>query len=420
MTAVQTSLYLVAVALCLFSTGVDARAGRGRTSTYFTVFLLIQSATFIFELLMAHPATPFKALSLASLMASSLLLAPCLWLAFQEHIGGTRPSLRNLPRTHWLPILAGSLLVVPLASSAHAGTTYANPLDSSSWLYSKVIHTTMLLCMGIFVVQVPWYLVRCRRILLTRLAGQQPHWAQWPLAIVATTWMLAIVRTVDCAFLKCPPLFSLTVAVISVGVTIGALYLLLRQVGGESAGVPDEHASARRGGAELEVPQPVAPAAQPIAESAIAPPAEAYAKSPLGAAARARIRRKLEASLARGAYRESGLSLRSLSDGLNESPHYVSQVISQDLGTSFYELVNEHRIREAQRRLRAAPRETVLAIAMDVGFNSKSAFHAAFRRLTGTTPSGFRNGDSPRFPAKGDSHVGSASSPMGQDAEGTR
>ena len=68
----------------------------------------------------------------------------------------------------------------------------------------------------------------------------------------------------------------------------------------------------------------------------------------------------------------------------------MSQVISQDLNTSFYELVSGYRIGEAKRLLHAAPQETVLEIAMNVGFNSKSAFHNAFRRCTGLTPSEFR------------------------------
>ena len=215
----------------------------------------------------------------------------------------------------------------------------------------------MLLCIAIYVAQVPWYLVRCRRMLLERLAGHRSHWAQWPLAIVATTWGLAILRTVDCAFLKCPPVFSLGVALTSVGVTIGALYLLLREF------TPDTPDTAVRG----------------------------YAKSPLGAPVRHRIRCKLETMLAH-LYKKSDLNLTSLSQALNENPHYVSQVISQDLATSFYELVNGYRIREAQRLLRDAPGETVLAIAMNVGFNSKSAFNSAFRRVTGMTPSDFRGG----------------------------
>lgn len=354
MSGVQTSLYLVAVALCVFCTGLTSRM-RGRPLRFFTAFLIIQSGTFLCELLMAHPATPLKSLWLSLLMSGSLLLAPCLWLAFQESIAGFRPRLAELPRGHLWAIAAGFLLTLPLMLSAHLGTTFANPLRETNWLHSRFIHTTMLLCIGIFVVQVPWYLVRCRRILLARLTGQGGHWAELPLAIVLTTWALAIIRTLDCAFIKWPPMFSLVVAVVSVSVTVGALYLLLRKF------------------AVNEKPE-----------------AGAYAKSPLGEAQRVRIRRKLEASLVQdGIYKRSDLTLRALSETLNESPHYVSQVISQELDTSFYELVNGYRIGEAKRLLRESP-ETVLAIAMHVGFNSKSAFHTAFRRCTGITPTEFR------------------------------
>jgi AraC-like DNA-binding protein len=121
------------------------------------------------------------------------------------------------------------------------------------------------------------------------------------------------------------------------------------------------------------------------------PAAERYAKSRLGDAVRRRIRRKLEAALAeQGVYKRSDLSLGTLSEMLNESPHYVSQVISQELTSNFYDLVNRYRVEHAKRLLRESPDCNVLTIAMDCGFNSKSAFHAAFRRSTGTTPSNFR------------------------------
>jgi len=353
----QTSLYLVAVALCIFSTGLTTRkASRGAPLRFFTVYLVIQSAAFAFELLISHPATPLKSLWLGLLMSSSLLVAPCLWFAFRESLGGVRPALSDISRGHWIAIAAGFAFTIPLMLSAHPGTTFANPKQPTSWIESRFIHTTMLLCIGIFAVQVPWFLLRCRRILLECLRGRSRHWAQLPLAIVFTTWALAILRTVDCAFFKCPPLFSLIVAIVSVGVTVGALYLLLR---------------------EFSAPERVAN--------------DSYAKSQLGAPIRERIRRKLESTLAEGAiYKRSDLSLRVLSEALRENPHYVSQVISQELNTSFYELINRYRIEHAKRLLHESPEETVLSIAMNVGFNSKSAFHSAFRRCTGVTPSDFR------------------------------
>ena len=131
-------------------------------------------------------------------------------------------------------------------------------------------------------------------------------------------------------------------------------------------------------------PQPLAPPTAEVAEPS-------YARSALDEPTRKRILRKLdEAWSADAPHRNSRLTLRSLCAQLRENPHYVSQVISQDLNTSFYELLNTHRVGEAKRLLRESPAATVLAIAMDVGFNSKSAFHAAFRRCTGITPTEFR------------------------------
>jgi len=354
-----TSLYLIAIALCVFSTGLTTRRGAGRSLRYFTAFLVVQSLSFLCELWIAHPATPYKAIGLGLLMSGGLLLAPCLWLAVQEGVTGQAPRLRELPRAHVMAIVAGALFTLPLMSSAHAGTGWANPSAPASWLYSKSIHTTMLLCIGIFVAQVPWYLRSCRALLLENLDGRPRHWAAWPLAIVFTTWVLAIVRTVDCAFIKWPASFSLVVALISVSVTVAALYLLLREF---------------------------APPAKPTSAG--------YARSRLGEGVRRRIRRKLEAALADpGIYRRSDLSLAVLAELLHERPHYVSQVISQELASNFYDLVNRQRIEHAKRRLREDPDSNVLTIAMDCGFNSKSAFHVAFRRCTGTTPTGFRQLD---------------------------
>jgi len=356
MSGLQSSLYLFAAALCVFSTALTTRKAVAGPLRFFTWFLVIQSVAFVCELLISHPATPYKSIALGLLMSSSLLLAPCLWLAVRECVTGSRASFHEVPRAHLVAIAAGVICVVPLMSSAHSGTTWADPWHPSSWLYSKFIHTTMLICIAIFIGLVPWYLARCRQLLLANLQGRPRHWTVWPLAIVFTTWVLAIVRTLDCAFIKWPPMFSLIVALVSVGVTVAALYLLMREF------------------------------SPPPREAA-----DRYAKSKLDDSVRRRIRVKLEEALTRQrAYTNGDLSLAKLAAMLRESPHYLSQVISQELSTSFYELVNGYRIEHAKRLLRESPDANVLSIAMDVGFNSKSAFNAAFRRATGTTPSVFR------------------------------
>jgi len=92
-------------------------------------------------------------------------------------------------------------------------------------------------------------------------------------------------------------------------------------------------------------------------------------------------------------YRESSLTLTMLSNMLDASPHHVSQVINEKLGKSFFDFVNEYRVQETKKALASsdAGRFSVLGIAMDAGFNSKSAFYTAFKKHTGITPTQFKD-----------------------------
>lgn len=76
-------------------------------------------------------------------------------------------------------------------------------------------------------------------------------------------------------------------------------------------------------------------------------------------------------------YRDASLSLWSLSQHIGVAPNYILQTLSETLGRSFYAFVNGYRIGEAKDLLVSQAR-SVLDIAYDVGFNSKSAFYTAF------------------------------------------
>jgi AraC-like DNA-binding protein len=385
MTGIQSSLYTAAIALCAFSVGL-LRNRQGWTFAWFTVFLSVATLGFVFELLMVHPAAPLKALWLGLRMASSLLIAPCLWLAVRESIEGARPRMTALGWRHGAPILAGFVLLLPLIASAHLGIGYTKPPGADRPLHF-VIHETMLLCVAIFAVQVPYYLWQCRRLLIG--AGGASKWLQLPLLVVLTTWALGLLRTLQCIG-HAPQELSLLFALADVGMTVGALYLIVRR--GPVVEMPQQ-----LGPPEVIVaPAPVTIREESVAPEAVtpvvsAPTAPKYARSSLDAGTTRRIRCKLEAALARPeTCRDSLLNLRSLSRDIGEKAHYVSQVINQELGSNFYELVNRHRIAEAKRLLADKTEPTVLEIALAVGFNSKSTFNTAFRRETGMTPTEFR------------------------------
>ena len=87
--------------------------------------------------------------------------------------------------------------------------------------------------------------------------------------------------------------------------------------------------------------------------------------------------RKLELALTeQGVYKRSDLSLRTLAELLHERPHYVSQIISQEFSSSFYDLVNRYRIEHAKRLLVGG--QSIKSIAYSMGFSSPSSFTFAF------------------------------------------
>lgn len=117
-----------------------------------------------------------------------------------------------------------------------------------------------------------------------------------------------------------------------------------------------------------------------------------YARSGLSAAAADEIAARLRESMERDKpYLDGDLTLHKLAERLSVSQHNLSQVINDRLGQNFYDLVNSYRIEEVKRRLLKgdADRFTMLSIALDSGFASKTSFNTIFKKHTGSTPSRF-------------------------------
>lgn len=88
-------------------------------------------------------------------------------------------------------------------------------------------------------------------------------------------------------------------------------------------------------------------------------------------------------------YLEPKLTLSSLADELDISVNHLSQVINQYEEKNFYDFVNSYRVEEYKERATdpAYQNFSILAIALDSGFNSKSSFNQVFKKFTGKTPS---------------------------------
>lgn len=83
------------------------------------------------------------------------------------------------------------------------------------------------------------------------------------------------------------------------------------------------------------------------------------------------------------------LTLGELAAQLHTNTSWLSKVINSGCGQSFNDFINEYRVREAERRLLDPTFQhyTLLAVALEAGFNSKSTFNRVFKKLRGITPS---------------------------------
>ena len=115
-----------------------------------------------------------------------------------------------------------------------------------------------------------------------------------------------------------------------------------------------------------------------------------YPKSGLTEEASGALHQELKRLMTEDAlYRKSDLSINDLSSKLGVHPNYLSQIINQKEKKNFYDFVNTYRLEEF-KRLIAVPKNqqfTLLSLAYDCGFSSKSSFNRYFKRVTGQTPS---------------------------------
>lgn len=92
------------------------------------------------------------------------------------------------------------------------------------------------------------------------------------------------------------------------------------------------------------------------------------------------------------AWKDPELSIGKLAIVLDIPKHQLSELLNEYLGKSFYNLINEYRVESAKKLLldEAYANWSILAIAFECGFNSKSAFNSFFKKVTEQTPSEYR------------------------------
>ncbi|WP_282079371.1 helix-turn-helix domain-containing protein [Aquimarina algiphila] len=78
---------------------------------------------------------------------------------------------------------------------------------------------------------------------------------------------------------------------------------------------------------------------------------------------------------------------------LNLPERYISGLINTYHNTNFNTYVNTFRVADTMSRIKDSKErnKSILGIALESGFSSKSSFNGAFKTITGKNPSDFFN-----------------------------
>ncbi|RSK47585.1 helix-turn-helix domain-containing protein [Hymenobacter rigui] len=148
---------------------------------------------------------------------------------------------------------------------------------------------------------------------------------------------------------------------------------------------------------------PDVPAAQPVPEAPsptlppptpVAAPRPGPARPPLALDQPALLATVTAYMQEHKPYLNPSLTIHELATGLKLPPHVLSKVINEGFGKNFFDFINAYRIEEF-KAVMATPRAqqySLLGVALEVGFNSKTAFNRAFKKQTDQTPRQYFSG----------------------------
>ncbi|MFK7921089.1 MAG: tetratricopeptide repeat protein [Bacteroidia bacterium] len=87
-------------------------------------------------------------------------------------------------------------------------------------------------------------------------------------------------------------------------------------------------------------------------------------------------------------YLDPALSIRGLAERMDIPPNHLSQLLNEGMGQNFSEYINHYRLKAFQTKVSdpSLRHLTILALAYESGFNSKTVFNTFFKKVMGITP----------------------------------
>ena len=392
MNVLQSSFYAIGIGLCLLTLLLLKKHNGDTPLRFFKLIVLVQTLRFTFEWLMIHPNVPLAMLWLFGVMSLSLLIAPLAW-AFAHDLSTLK---KNFTFQHAAPHLAvivlGNVLLIPLIATLFPDSVFRQMRWPGAPEYA-VVHVTMLLMAGVFFAQSAFYLRRCFRLFQLRVSQNKgllsvvddtgSDTLRILLVAVIANSAISLLRVVYCWALDETPVLNVILAYLQIVCMAYLAYAVMQQVFSQRAVLDQTR-------------QDLFEAQNSVSK---------YQHSGLTEPKRADILNRLESLLDKDKlHRQSDVNLGLLCELLEASAQDVSQTINQSHYQSFYQMIHRHRIADAQQLLLQNPDRSVLEIAYEVGYNSKSTFNSAFKRLSDCSPSAYRDthvaeGTATQFPA---------------------
>lgn len=321
---------------------------------------------------------------IATLPVTFLLLPPGLYLYALALTASTpwRWQWRRI-RMFWSQLLAIplALLILTLPAEQQQALFFADDAELQGQLLLTAvlffIATLLWLVLSLVSLLRITRLIKCYRQQLKQVfaadSGKRLGWLGALMLILLLNWSYAVL-----VFLLAEPSPWLSEA----GVLLLALLLVWLLC---SCGLNQQP-----GFAELTaIPRAETEAAEPDEPRATTDNAK-YQRSALGEAQAQRIAAKVQQAVySEQLYLDPALTLYKLAEHIGVSAQYLSQTLNQTLQQSFYDYINEARIVAAKQLLQQTE-DSVLCIAMAVGFNARSSFYKAFRSNAGLTPAQYR------------------------------
>lgn len=321
------------------------------------------------------PSIRIQAMALT--LPACLIVAPALWLYVEALTSEVlwKPERNHI--RHFILLLLGLLvagLVIALPNPVLETVFIEEDLNGSPYL-GTLFTAAFFLVLGL-VVQSGFYLIKIYRHLIgyrqrikenfSNIENRELLWINAVLILFVLIWMFVAVA------LMSENIFDKTLMNRRAGAFMGLVLVWtvglwgLRQAPGFERHYLDKTSS-------------------PLPEKV------KYKRSALSETQAQRIAKKIKLVMENERlHLDPNLSLSKLASRIGASSNHVSQTLNETLGVSFFDYINRWRIEDAKQEILSG-KQSVLNIALAVGFNTSSSFYKAFKNETGKTPRDFRN-----------------------------